>query len=915
MEHWWQQDTDTVAQTLNSHIKKGLTTQQVLELHQQHGLNELQQAESAPAWKLFLSQFTGFMVWVLMGAAVISVLSKEWADAGIILAIILLNGILGFVQEFRAEKSLNALKQLASPMSRVTRNGRHQMLPSSELVPGDLIELEAGDNIPADGRLVWLTAHCAVQEASLTGESTAVTKSTEPLDEDVPLADRVNMAYMGTSVSNGRARVLVTATGMNTELGKIADMMDTIEEEMTPLQKKLEHFGKVIVWVCMVLVTLVFVLGLMHGEDLKESLLIAVSLAVAAIPEGLPAVVTIALALGVQRMVKRHALIRKLPSVETLGCTTVICSDKTGTLTKNEMTVQRVYTGHQWFDITGTGYRPEGQFQQNEQPIQLDANPDLVRTLHIGVLCNGAQLTHDKSTYQIMGDPTEGCLLTAGAKAALLKKDLEAAHPFVDEIPFDSDRKKMTVIRKDLDQRVAYCKGAPDQLLKDCTHIQEGGEVRPLNDQDRQTLLAANDELADQAMRVLGAAYRPLDESITDYTVESTETDLVFAGLFGVMDPPREEVKVAVAQCQHAGVRPVMITGDHKNTAVAIARQLGFFDDTSLALSGDELDDLDDAQLADTVSQVAVYARVTPAHKLRVVRAWRSLGQVIAMTGDGVNDAPAVKEADIGVAMGITGTDVTKEVADMVITDDNYASIVAAVEEGRGVYDNIRKFVHYLLSCNTGEILLMFAASLFGMPAPLLAIHILWVNLVTDGLPALALGVEKIDDNLMNRPPRPPEEPVVTKNGGLLMIAQGLLMAICALITFWVVLDGNEELNLTRARTFAFVTLACSQLFHAFNCRNLSTSLFKIGPLGNPALIVATSTSFLIQVAVVHVPLLRGWFKTEALSLADWGIILIIASVPLWVVEIGKLIKDRMVNPELRTWNLEPRTQNLEPRP
>jgi len=903
MEHWWQRDAGTVAKTLNSHTEKGLTTQHVLEKHQQYGPNELQQGESEPAWKLFISQFTGFMVWVLMGAAVISAISKEWADVGIILAIVLLNGILGFVQEFRAEKSLNALKQLASPMSKVIRNGRAQVLPSSELVPGDLIELEAGDNIPADGRLIWLTSHCAVQEASLTGESTAVTKSTEPLDADAALADRVNMVFMGTSVSNGRARVLVTATGMDTELGKIASLMENIKEEMTPLQKKLEHFGKVIVSVCLVLVALVFVLGIMHGEDLKESLLIAVSLAVAAIPEGLPAVVTIALALGVQRMVKRHALIRKLPSVETLGCTTVICSDKTGTLTKNEMTVQNVYTGHQWFQVTGTGYRPEGQFQQNDQPIQLDANPDLLRTLHIGVLCNGAQLMHDKGTHQIMGDPTEGCLLTAGAKAALLKKDLEATFPFVDEIPFDSDRKKMTVIRMDGDQRVAFCKGAPDQLLKDCTHIQQEGEVRPLNDQDRETLLAANNELADQAMRVLGAAYRPLDETVTDTTIKSVETDLIFAGLFGVMDPPREEVKVAIAECQQAGILPVMITGDHKNTAVAIARQLGFFDDSSLALSGDELDDLNESQLKDTVSKVAVYARVTPEHKLRVVRAWRALGQIIAMTGDGVNDAPAVKEADIGVAMGITGTDVTKEVADMVITDDNYASIVAAVEEGRGVYDNIRKFIHYLLSCNTGEILLMFAASLFGMPAPLLAIHILWVNLVTDGPPALALGMEKIDPNLMNRPPRPPAEPVVTKQGGLLMIAQGLLMAICALITFWVVLDGNEELNLTRARTFAFVTLACSQLFHAFNCRNLSKSLFKIGPFGNLPLVAATAISFGVQVAVVHVPLLSGWFKTEALSLADWAIILAIASIPLWVVEIGKLVKDRTSNQQPATSN------------
>jgi P-type Ca2+ transporter type 2C len=895
MQQWWHQNIDSIVEHFSTDLDTGLSEQQVQEQQARVGLNELKQAEAHSPLKLFAQQFQGFVVYVLIGAAVVSALVGEGIDACIIGAIVVLNAILGFVQEFRAEKSLAALKKLASPNSQVLRGGNHQEIPSAQLVPGDVIELEAGDNVPADSRITWVSSGFAVQEASLTGESLAVNKDVEPLDAEVPLADRVNMVFMGTSITNGRARAIVAETGMSTELGKIADMMADIEDEMTPLQRKLEEFGKAIVVVCLILVSLIFVMGLLHGGELKEIFLTAVSLAVAAIPEGLPAVVTIALALGVQRMVKRNGLIRKLPSVETLGCTTVICSDKTGTLTRNEMTVQKIFAGLQWFDVTGTGYEPTGEFTLGGDTVSGADHPELAMTLKTGVLCNGARLVEkEEGGYGIIGDPTEGCLLTAGAKADLSRESLEPKNPVVDEIPFDSERRKMTVVCRSEGSLVAYVKGAPDEVLKDCTHFQEAGQVKPLSDQVKTTLMDANSELADQAMRVLAGAYRVLDEGMSEFEVDTVEKELIFVGLFGLMDPPREEVKLAIQECASAGIRPVMITGDHKKTAVAIAKKLGFFDAESLALSGTEVDQLSEEALRDKVEQIAVYARVSPEHKLRIVRAWRDRGQIVAMTGDGVNDAPALKEADIGVAMGITGTDVTKEVADMVITDDNYTSIVAAVEEGRGVYDNIRKFVHYLLSCNAGEILLMLVSSLFGMPAPLLAVHILWINLVTDGLPALALGVERIDPGLMTRPPRPTDESVVTRNGGLVMLAQAVLMAACALGAYIFARhhygDLDPEIMLRRSRTVAFVVLACSQLFHSFNCRNLRESLFKIGPFGNMKLVAAVSISFGVQVAVVHIPLMQGWFRTEALTATEWVWVLLVSSIPLWGVELGKAV-------------------------
>jgi len=897
MDSWWHREVGQVAKELGTDLSSGLDSGEAAVRIEKYGRNQLKEAPKRSPWAIFLDQFKDFIIWILIGAAIVSGVLQEVVDAVAIIAIVILNAILGFVQEYRAEQSLAALKKLSSPTSKVIRDGKHGLLASEELVPGDVVELEAGDSVPADGRVAWVTSNFGVQEASLTGESTPVVKTAAALDEpDVPLADRANMVYLGTSVASGRAKAIIAETGMQTELGKIAGMIQEIERESTPLQKKLEQFGKWIVYVCFVLVAVVFLLEWIQGGKMIDVFLTAVSLAVAAIPEGLPAVVTIALALGVQRMVKRHALIRRLRSVETLGSATVICSDKTGTLTKNEMTVQAVFAGGQLFRVTGIGYAPQGDFLSDDQKENPQDHPELMKALRVSVLCNGAQLVQDQAAYKIVGDPTEGALLTVAAKADIWKSQEERKSPFVDELPFDSERKKMTVVRQVDQRQIAFVKGAPDILLADCVSVETGGAVRPLTPKDRKQIATANDDLTGQAMRVLGVAYRELNGEPGTLDADVVEKDLTFVGLIAMIDPPREEVKQAIRECITAGIKTVMITGDHKNTATAIARQLGFFREDSLALSGEELDKLSQDQLEKQVHKIPVYARVSPEHKLRVVKAWRSRHEIVAMTGDGVNDAPAVKEADIGVAMGITGTDVTKEVSDMVVTDDNFASIVAAVEEGRGIYDNILKFVHYLLSCNTGEILVMFVGSVVGLPIPLLPIQILWINLVTDGLPALALGVDPTDPQIMKRRPRAPDEPVVTRSRGLLMLAQGMFIAACSLGAYALVLFVENE-GLARARTACFVVLAVSQLFHSYNCRSLTESLFKIGFFTNRSLLLATGISFVLQMAVVYIPPLQTVFKTEPLGLFDWVLVLAISSLPLWGTEIYKALR-RLGTPE-----------------
>lgn len=893
VKQWWHLDVQEAVRILKTDLAAGLSDSEIKTRLARYGPNQLLEQKGRGPLKIFLEQFEDFIIWVLIGAALVSGFLQEWVDALAIIAIVILNAILGFIQEHRAEKSLLALKKMAAPFSKVVRSGARASIPAAELVPGDLIDLEAGDHIPADSRVVWHTPNFAVQEASLTGESTPVIKTCLALAEerDVPLAERGNMAYMGTSVVSGKARALVAETGMQTELGKIAGLIQSIGHETTPLQRRLEQFGKWIVYLCFALVAIVFVMGLLRGGKILDMFLTAVSLAVAAIPEGLPAVVTIALALGVQRMIKRHVLIRKLPAVETLGCATVICSDKTGTLTKNEMTVRAVFTLSGFFEVTGTGYEPKGGFVLDRKPADPRRYPDLMATLRQGILCNGAELSEVNGTYKILGDPTEGAILTAAAKAGLRKDALTAEFPFLEELPFDSERKRMTIIRQDgsHNRYIAYVKGAPDVLLGHCTSVLENGVERPLKGEDMAAIQKSNDHLSSQALRVLGVAFRAFDKKPERIEAGEIENGLTFTGLIAMIDPPREEVKAAMVKCRTSGIKTVMITGDHKNTAVAIARELGFYGRNSLALTGEELDRLDDASFDAEVERTSVYARVSPEHKLRAVRAWRKRRDVVAMTGDGVNDAPAVKEADIGVAMGITGTDVTKEVSDMVITDDNFASIVAAVEEGRGIYDNIKKFIHYLLSCNAGEILTMFVASLVALPVPLLPIQILWVNLVTDGLPALALGMDPVDKNIMGRPPRPTDEAIITRPRMRLILAQGAFIALCSLLAFSFVLLVEKE-GIVRARTAALITLTCSQLFHALNCRSQSESFFKIGPFTNMKLIIADLASLALQMAIIFIPFTQKVFKVEALSLLDILVIMALSSFPFWAMELTKLL-------------------------
>jgi Ca2+-transporting ATPase len=864
------------------------------------GPNELPEAPPHSPLSIFLAQFSSVIVWVLVGAAVVSGLLEEWGDTVAIVAIVALNALLGFVQEFRAERSLEALKRMIVVSARVTRDGIQQSLPARELVPGDLIEVEAGDRIPADAR-VFYSASFQTQEASLTGESTPVVKAGDRIPEaEVPLGDRRNVLYMGTVAVSGKARAVVVETGERTELGKIAAMIQEAaqaEHEETPLQRRLEQLGHTLLWLSLGVVAVVFSLGLLRGIAFVDMFMTSISLAVAAIPEGLPAVVTITLALGVTRMVKRHALIRKLPAVETLGSTTVICTDKTGTLTKNEMTVTRLFMDHRTIEVTGEGYAPQGELCEQGRPLRLQDEPGMDRLLNAAVLCNGAALTEQNESWQVLGDPTEGALLVVAAKVGLKKDALEVAHPTVREVPFDPERKMMTIVRGSGHDLVAYVKGAPDVLLEQCSHYMTAqGEALPLSREVKDVIQTANGGFAKEALRVLGVAERSLPELPVTASTQDLEQDLVFLGLMAMKDPLRPEAMVATRSCKDAGIRTVMITGDHKETAVAIANDLGIMGQDMRAISGEELSRLSDDELRDRVPATAVYARVSAQHKLRVVRAWKQQGAVVAMTGDGVNDAPALKAADIGVAMGLTGTDVTKEASDMVVTDDNFASIAAAVEEGRAIYDNIRKAVHYLLSCNISEILLLLLATLFALPLPLLPVQILWINLVTDGLPALALAVDPADPDLMRRPPRRPQARILDRERILVMFGQGVFMAAITLLSFIYCLYGMDQ-DLDRARTLTFTVLVMVQLFHASNCRNDRLSLFVIGPFANRALVWTVVLSILLQAAIILTPPVRAFFKVVPFDPHHWLFAFGVGVLPLAATEVWKFAGSSAVSP------------------
>lgn len=883
---------------LESSDPTGLAESQIANLQARFGPNALSEAPPEPLWKKFLAQFNELVVWILIAAAVISGMLGDLADMAAILAIILLNGVIGFLQEHRAEKALAALARLSAPTARVRRSGRTEVIPATQLVPGDHIEVEAGDCIPADARMVSGFG-LRVQEASLTGESVPVGKApSDALGVETSLGDRVNMLFMSTVVAAGKAEAVVTETGMQTELGRIAGLLQRQETEPTPLQRRLGELGKILVIGCLSIVVVVFLLEIRRTGNLLDVLVRSISLAVAAVPEGLPAVVTMALALGLRRMVQRNVLIRRLPSVETLGSVTVICSDKTGTLTRNEMTVRALYTGQQWVRVSGGGYAPQGEFRRLDAEAPLSETGMLIdprqseplrKSLEVALRCNNARvepMPTDNQKWRVIGDPTEGALLVAAMKGGQAADT--AAGKVVFEIPFDSDRKAMSVVTETPDgRRWMFTKGAPEVILRLSDHeLLATGEV-PLTPDSQQQILRAASQMASQALRVLALAYR---EVTPEEYHEPREERLVFAGLAGMIDPPREEVALSIASCRTAGIRPVMITGDHPETATAVARELKLAGPDDQTIDGAKLDTMSDAELARQVDQIAVYARVSPEHKLRVVQAWKSRGQVVAMTGDGVNDAPAVKAADIGVAMGITGTDVTKEASDMVLTDDNFTSIVNAVEEGRGIFDNIQKFIHFLLSCNTGEVLLMFISALFSLPSPLQPIQLLWINLVTDGLPALALAMEKPEKDIMRRPPRPPRESVITLSRGLLILLHGTLIAGVCLIGYLWARNAHPE-DPQRAQTITFCVAAFSQLLYAFACRSHHHSVPEIGLFSNPHLLGAILVSALLQFAVVTIPGGDRVFETAPLEGHDWLLIAVLAFIPVSLIEIGKLIR------------------------
>jgi len=916
--------------------ENGLTDEQAARRLSQYGLNQLLEAPRPTFWHMLWDQLNNFVVILLIVASIVSALLGDYVEAGAIMAIVVLNAVLGIVQEQRAEEALAALKRLAAPDAQVIRNGSRKVIPARDVVPGDIVFLDAGNYVPADVRLLE-AVNLRIEEASLTGESLPVQKSAATIvDKDIPLGDRKNTAFMGTLVSYGRGRGVVVSTGMRTQLGLIATMLQTVETEETPLQKRLDQLGKTLSIASLILVAIVFVVALADytnvielfteplnyfktfSREITDVFIIAVSLAIAAVPEGLPAVVTISLALGMREMVRRHALIRRLASVETLGSATVICSDKTGTLTQNEMTVTRLWADGQYIGVTGSGYIPHGEFLVDDKPVEVTDYPAALTTLWLGVLNNDAELeitgaSDSQQTYRIVGDPTEGALLVAAAKAGALPVDVKQAYPRENEVPFDSERKRMVTVHgvsqprpEDIspfytdemrDWSVIAVKGAPDLVLNLCTRYQTmDDQSEPLTDEYRQKILDANDILTRDALRVLGVAYRterevPYHEG--ELKVHEVERDLVFVGLIGMIDPARPEVKPALDEGREAGIRTVMITGDYPNTARAIAETIGLLQPGHKVSTGADLDRMDAETLKREILVTDVFARVSPEHKMRIVDALQANDEIVAMTGDGVNDAPAIKRSDIGVAMGITGTDVAKETADMVLTDDNYASIVSAVEQGRIIYSNIRKFVYYLLSCNVAEILVIFLGTLIAKNSPLTAIQLLWLNLVTDGAPALALATEKGDPDIMSRKPRPKNEPIINRFMQMGILIQTIAITGVTLTAYFLglKLQPNQP---EFAEAMAFVTLSLSELVRAYTARSEYYPLHKIGIFSNRNMNLALLFSASLIFAVIYIPFFNPIFNTVPLGWEQWEVLLPLLLVPSLAAEAVKLIHQRI---------------------
>ena len=906
---WHISEAAEVLRALETNAASGLSSEEAARRLEARGTNELEDRGTRSPWTILWEQFTSIMIVILIVAALVSALLGDYEDSIAIAVIVVLNAALGFGQEYRAERAMAALQQLSAPRVKVRREARVREISASELVPGDVVLLEAGNLVPADGRLLE-SANLRVEEAALTGESEPVEKNPAALEEEeTPLGERANMVYSSTLVAMGRGLFVVTETGMATELGKIASMIQTTHREQTPLQRRLNQVGKVLALAALAIVGVVFALGLLRGEDLEVMFLTAVSLAVAAVPEGLPAVVTIALALGAHRMFRRRALIRKLPAVETLGSVTVICSDKTGTLTQNRMTATVL-------DVAGhTVELGEGSFvgskpgPDGRTPLAVGDDPTLAMLLAGGALCNDSLLEdHEEGDFRAVGDPTEGALVVAAAREGLKKPEIEGTLPRVGEVPFDSGRKRMTTVHEVVSgsgletlevpksilnvvqgsaSYIAFTKGAVDSLLEISSDVwTDDGQIEPLTEGWRERISTANERLAEDGVRVLGVGLRRL-RSVDDIG-EELERDLTFLGMVGMIDPPRSEAKDAVETCKRAGIRPVMITGDHPLTARHIATELGIAQDKRI-LTERDLASIPGEDLVDLVEEVPVYARVSPEHKLDIVEALQTRGHIVAMTGDGVNDAPALKRADIGVAMGVTGTDVSKEAADMVLTDDNFATIVAAVEQGRVIYDNIRKFIKYLLTSNSAEILVMLVGPFLGLGLPLLPLQILWINLVTDGPPALALSTEPAERDIMRRPPRPPGESVFARGLGRHVVWVGVLMALVSLATgLWYSQTAPEIWQ-----TMVFTTLTLSQLSHVMAIRSGDESLFSVGPLSNMPLLGAVALTFVLQLLAIYTPFFQRFLETEALPLADLAIAVALSTIIFWAVEVEKWLARR----------------------
>lgn len=907
---WHTVEAEKALLLLESDRTIGLNHSQIAQRLEQYGTNELVETGGRSAFTIFVDQFKNIMLLMLIAVAIISaaldIRSGMAAgafvfpkDAVAIFAVVLLNGILGYMQERGAEKALAALKTMATSKVRLLRDGVLSEVDSKELVPGDVIQLEAGVRVPADGRVLE-EANLQVREAALTGEAHAAEKEADILlPEDVPLGDRINLVFSGTEVVQGRATVLITNTGMQTELGKIASALQSVESDPTPLQKRMTQLGNALVMGSLILVALVIIGGSIYDIQLFEQLVeVSLSMAVAVVPEGLPAVITVTLALGTQRMVKRNALIRKLPAVETLGSVTTICSDKTGTLTQNKMVVQAVRTGTHALRVDGDGYSPKGHFFESGAAEPVQPSAELRSLLKACVFCNDAVLQKENGEWMILGDPTEGALLTVAAKAELFKDDQAYRFPRVAEIPFSSERKRMSVIVQGTEAGgsiTMYTKGSPELTLERCTHIQTGDQPQPLTTELRQQILADNNQLASQGLRVLGFAQKELSELPAESVGEDAERSLTWLGLVGMLDAPRPEVRVAVAKCRNAGIRPVMITGDHQLTAQAIAQDLGIAEVGAECLTGQQLQRMSQAELEDAVPRVGVYARVSPEHKLRIVQALQRKGQVVAMTGDGVNDAPALKQADIGVAMGITGTDVSKEASDMVLLDDNFSTIVAAVEEGRVVYTNIRRFIRYILGSNIGEVITIASAPLLGLGGvPLSPLQILWMNLVTDGLPALALAVEPGRAVVMQQPPKDPNESIFARGLGLYMIRIGIVLAVISIaLMTWAYDFTNKNtadgLDADRWKTMVFTTLCLAQMGHAIAIRSSSKLTIQLNPFSNPYLLGSVVITSVLQLLLIYVAPLRNFFSTHALSMSELGVCIGASALVFVWIELEKL--------------------------